>query len=108
MKVLMVCAEFAPLAKTGGLADAVTGLANALAERGHDVRVLLPRYSRLPAPAPSTEPLRAPGGDHTFVEIGASGAASGPGRRARRAPRVYAVDLGALGSDGIYSGDQHD
>ena len=26
MKILMVCSEFAPLAKTGGLADAVTGL----------------------------------------------------------------------------------
>ena len=47
MKILMVCSEFAPLAKTGGLADAVTGLSNALAARGHDVRAVLPRYEHL-------------------------------------------------------------
>jgi starch synthase len=44
MKILMAAAEYAPLAKTGGLADAVSGLAHALFGRGHDVRVLLPRY----------------------------------------------------------------
>ena len=49
MKILMVCAEYAPYAKTGGLADAVTGLAEALAARGHDVSVLLPRYAHVPA-----------------------------------------------------------
>ena len=47
MKILMVCAEFAPWAKTGGLADAVAGLSDALGAAGHDVRVLLPRYSHL-------------------------------------------------------------
>ena len=46
----MVCAELAPWAKTGGLADAVAGLSDALAAAGHDVRVLLPRYSHLAAP----------------------------------------------------------
>jgi starch synthase len=110
MKVLMVCSEFAPFAKTGGLADAVTGLSVALAEHGHDVRVLLPRYSRLPAQA--AHPLRAPDGDYTFVEIGAADTgAPAPSRKRRtqpKKPRVYAVDLGALGSDGIYSGDQSD
>ena len=50
MKILMVCAEFAPWAKTGGLADAVAGLSDALCASGHDVRVLLPRYSHLAAP----------------------------------------------------------
>jgi starch synthase len=105
MKVLMVCSEFAPLAKTGGLADAVTGLSGALAERGHDVRVLLPRYSRLPAVA--TAPLAAPGGDYTFVEIPLA-ADSRPRHRTRATPRVYAVDLGVLGDEGIYSGDQGD
>ena len=49
MKILMVSAEFAPWAKTGGLADAVAGLSDALSARGHDVRVLLPRYSHLPS-----------------------------------------------------------
>jgi starch synthase len=96
MKVLMVCSEFAPLAKTGGLADAVTGLSNALAERGHDVRVLMPRYSRLP-PAPAK--LRARRGGFVFAQLPSA---------ADKAPQVYAVDLGALGADGIYHGDQRD
>ncbi|HET8697344.1 MAG TPA: glycogen/starch synthase, partial [Gammaproteobacteria bacterium] len=95
MKVLMVCSELAPLAKTGGLADAVTGLSNALAARGHDVRVLLPRYSRLP-PAPAK--LRARRGGFTFAQLPSAG----------HAPRVYAVDLGALGDGGIYHGDERD
>lgn len=43
----MVTAEFAPLAKTGGLADAVAGLSRALVAAGHQVRVLLPRYAHL-------------------------------------------------------------
>ncbi|MCL4721275.1 MAG: glycogen synthase, partial [Gammaproteobacteria bacterium] len=47
MRVLMVCAEYAPFAKTGGLADMVAGLCRALAAAGHDVRVLLPAYRGL-------------------------------------------------------------
>ena len=45
-RILMVCAEYAPLAKAGGLADAAAGLSQALRQRGHDVRVVLPRYDR--------------------------------------------------------------
>ena len=44
MKVLMNVAEFAPLAKTGGLGDAIAGLSKALSTQGHDVRVVLPMY----------------------------------------------------------------
>ena len=47
MKILMVCSELAPWAKTGGLADAVAGLGSALSRRGHDVVVLLPCYAHL-------------------------------------------------------------
>jgi starch synthase len=42
MKVLHVAAEVFPLVKTGGLADVVAALPVALAERGADVRLLLP------------------------------------------------------------------
>jgi starch synthase len=45
MKILMVAAEFAPYAKTGGLADATAGLAFALQACGHDTRILIPRYA---------------------------------------------------------------
>jgi starch synthase len=43
----MIASEFAPLAKTGGLADAVAGLSSALAELGHGVTVVIPRYRGL-------------------------------------------------------------
>lgn len=45
LKILMVTSEVSPLAKTGGLADMVSGLSLALATLGHDVRVVLPRYT---------------------------------------------------------------
>lgn len=44
----MVSSEFAPLAKAGGLADAVASLAGALRRNGVDVRVVIPRYGFIP------------------------------------------------------------
>jgi starch synthase len=43
-RILFVVAEAWPLVKTGGLADVVPALAQALVEQGHDVRLLLPGY----------------------------------------------------------------
>lgn len=40
----MVTTEAVPFAKSGGLADAVTALAQELDRAGHDVRLLMPRY----------------------------------------------------------------
>lgn len=44
MKILFVSPEALPFSKTGGLADVVEALPRALAEMGHQVSVLLPRY----------------------------------------------------------------
>jgi len=44
MRILMVTSELAPIAKVGGLADAVAALAKTLGRLGHDVTVALPRY----------------------------------------------------------------
>ncbi|MFZ3215454.1 MAG: glycogen synthase GlgA [Candidatus Acidiferrales bacterium] len=44
MKILFISSEGLPYSKTGGLADVVGALPKALAEMGHEVAVLLPRY----------------------------------------------------------------
>ncbi|MGH2466656.1 MAG: glycogen synthase [Candidatus Limnocylindrales bacterium] len=54
MRIAMVSAECEPFAKTGGLADAVDGLARALGERGHTIDVFLPRYGHAPLPGAAT------------------------------------------------------
>ena len=48
MKILFVASEAVPFVKTGGLADVVGALAPVLAEKGHDVRVLLPDFGQIP------------------------------------------------------------
>jgi starch synthase len=49
LKILFVVAETWPLIKTGGLADVVPALARALADEGHDVRLLMPGYRQVEA-----------------------------------------------------------
>ncbi|HWO14298.1 MAG TPA: glycogen synthase GlgA [Polyangiaceae bacterium] len=44
LSVLFVASEVAPFRKTGGLADVVGALPKALAQRGMDVRVVMPLY----------------------------------------------------------------
>ena len=67
--ILMVGSEAAPFVKTGGLADVLGSLPAALAQRGENVAVVLPRYRS--ANIPSSEriwnsmPLRI--GPHAFV-----------------------------------------
>lgn len=47
MKILFVGSECVPFAKTGGLADVLGALPKVLAQRGHDVAVVLPRYKKI-------------------------------------------------------------
>ena len=47
MKILFVASECVPFIKTGGLADVVGALAPVLAAKGHDVRVMLPKYGMI-------------------------------------------------------------
>jgi starch synthase len=95
----MVCAEFAPLAKTGGLADAIAGLSAALGRSGHDVRVLLPKYAPLPQDMQVLDSIGPRGAGYRYDEI-----------RLPAAPmRVYVLDAPHLFGDGpIYTGDDRD
>src|SRR5256885_915307 len=47
LKVLVVAAELAPFAKSGGIADVAAALSKELRRLGHDVRAGLPRYRRI-------------------------------------------------------------
>lgn len=59
MKTLICASEAVPFAKTGGLADVAGALPKALAARGHDVRVILPKYRQVdPSRTPMEPALR--------------------------------------------------
>ena len=49
MRILTVASEAVPFAKTGGLADVIGALPQALARLGHDVDVVIPRYRGITA-----------------------------------------------------------
>ncbi|MGH8403395.1 MAG: glycogen/starch synthase, partial [Gammaproteobacteria bacterium] len=51
LRILFVASEMAPFLKVGGLADVIQGLPAALNALGHDVRVLMPAYADVQAPA---------------------------------------------------------
>ena len=89
MKILFATPEFAPLIKTGGLADVAGSLPGALAGLGVDVRVLLPAYPAV---------LRALGIDEEYpvslgpaIPIAAAGAM--PSARLLTAHTAQGVEL---------------
>jgi len=47
LRILILAAEVAPLAKTGEVAEVIAPLAKALKTLGHDVRIAMPRYSHI-------------------------------------------------------------
>jgi starch synthase len=49
LKILVVASEAAPFIKTGGLGDVIGALPPALAARGHELMVVLPKYSAIDA-----------------------------------------------------------
>jgi starch synthase len=109
LKILMIASEAIPFAKSGGLADVVPSLARYLSARGHDVRIILPRYYFIDRTLLERHPVRLEirmGNSmySTAVDIGYVPSSQVP---------VYFVDHESLfGRDGIYGspseGDYHD
>ncbi|MDI6739748.1 MAG: glycogen synthase GlgA [Candidatus Edwardsbacteria bacterium] len=61
-KILMVASECVPFAKTGGLADVVGSLPKALKALGHEVRIVMPKYSMIDAKKHGLAPFHKPMG----------------------------------------------
>jgi len=107
-RLLNICftsSEFAPLAKTGGLADVSAALSAYLHRAGHDVRVLLPRYARIESLGLDIEPVES----LTGLELGFGGQgvrySIGVAKLDDGLP-VYLLDCPPLyHRDGIYTND---
>jgi len=71
VKILLVSSEIAPFAKTGGLADVSGALPLELARRGHDVRVVMPRYKTVDEATfnllPILSDIRVRLGSYTYI-----------------------------------------
>ncbi len=66
-KILMVAPEVTPIIKVGGLADVVGALSKALEARGHDVRIVMPKYAgmqQIETAVPDPRPLIVHMGGH--------------------------------------------
>ena len=99
LKVLVVTAEMAPFAKSGGIADVAAALSKELRRLGNDVRVVLPRYRRVDIAAfgltPVVQGLQVPLGSQV-IECTIFGGHAGD-------VPVYFVDCPALyDRDGMY------
>ncbi len=108
LRICSISAEAAPLAKTGGLGDAVSALGSSLREAGHDLRLFLPAYSRIDRAA--SKPLAA----HQDLSLQLGPHQLRWGLRQMTLPGakvpVLLIDCPPLyGRDGIYSsaGDEH-
>lgn len=62
MNILIVSSEMTPFAKTGGLADVVGALPAALKAQGHNVWVVVPKYSQINASKCNIQPYHSPMG----------------------------------------------
>jgi starch synthase len=62
MKIVMITPECVPFAKTGGLADVVGALPQALRRLGHEVIVIMPKYASIDTQQHSIRPFLSPMG----------------------------------------------
>jgi starch synthase len=55
LKICMVSPELSPFAKAGGLGDCVASLSQFIAQLGHEVKVILPKYAYISLPRNTIE-----------------------------------------------------
>jgi starch synthase len=109
LKICLVCSEFTPLAKTGGLADVSAALSAYFTSAGHDLRVLMPFYASIDAAGldteivPELQNMELTLGDRTFKYwiVKARSEGVGPDIHLLQCPELF-------GGEEIYSGpDEH-
>ncbi len=107
MRILFLASELAPLAQTGGLGEAVAGLATELVRLGHDVCCALPGYRDLlthpecPALAPAESVELGGAGEWQRGRWLAGRLATGVELRVLELPELY-------DGPGLYAGDESD
>ena len=70
MRIVQIAAEFAPIAKAGGLGEVLLGLSRELCRQHHSVEVLIPKYSFIPPQSLGQLKIEVP--DYRCVEKGQS------------------------------------
>ena len=102
LNVLMVASEVLPFAKTGGLADVAAALPSALAQLGHQVVVVMPRYRGVTVSGELlTTFVLDIGPEHLHVQVFRERIGGGAS--------VWLVDIPALyDRDGFYGVGSHD
>lgn len=70
MRIVQIAAEFAPIAKAGGLGEVLLGLSRELTEQHHSVEVLIPKYSFIPSESLGKLKIEVP--DYHCIEKGQS------------------------------------
>ncbi len=109
MRILTLCAEFAPAAKVGGLADVTAGLSQWLSGRGHQVVVVLPYYGAMRAQGVRLEPHPAVGPRSWPVSDGGIGyAVHRLAGTSSGGPAIYCVDAPELYGGAVYASGERE
>jgi len=101
MKILFVASEVDPFAKTGGLADVAAALPKALAQLGHDVRIVMPLYRQINREKFGLQPMSM----HVSIRVGPTTREGRiwQGTLPKSRVTTYFIDCAALfDRDGLY------